>query len=531
MKKLLALALLICMLIPTLASCGWKYEGTLAVTFDGDDTLFTTDMTEKDLREHISVRYYPSWSKKNIEVGITPASEPKGREMSRYKLSCDIQEGECELIVEYRKKTWSTKVFFFDKSKFVTEGDFLFYSYQSKDYLVKYNGSASELTLPDRGGYAIFDKAFKCNTTLTRLDLGDSVTGIGVGAFYGCTSLSEVYFGSALEVVCNDAFTGCTSLSKVDAPSVKDWCDIKFAINGLFVDPSNLEMVYFVTDVSPLYTVTPEFYNLTVSNVKNGAYYTVDSSGSEQFCYYLSVSNPLTLTGALFVDGEHITELVIPEDVTKINYLAFSGADITSVRLHDGITSIGSVAFIGCEKLEKVSIGGVSRDIANCNFKNAFPEQAMNKYEGAFYLGNEENPYMILVSKGECVESINIHEDTLAIAAEAFKRVYQPVYINGEVTNAEPSPAFGAITVPDSVRFIGRSAFTGDFSSHSTIHIGSGVEYIGERAFASGIMMDLTFANTEGWYYLEGEERISVNTIEIWQITVSKEVYWAPAAE
>ena len=60
-------------------------------------------------------------------------------------------------------------------------------------------------------------------------------------------------------------------------------------------------------------------------------------------------SNPLTnIYTHLFVNGEEITHLVIPENVTEIKKLAFMGSQFTSVTIPEGVTRIGEQAFFDC---------------------------------------------------------------------------------------------------------------------------------------------------------------------------------------
>ncbi len=68
-------------------------------------------------------------------------------------------------------------------------------------------------------------------------------------------------------------------------------------------------------------------------------------------------SNPLNNSENLYLDGELVTDLVIPEDITEIPSSFFSGCDsIETVTFHDGITSIGDSAFAGCSALTSVTV-------------------------------------------------------------------------------------------------------------------------------------------------------------------------------
>ncbi|MDR1592371.1 MAG: leucine-rich repeat domain-containing protein [Prevotellaceae bacterium] len=60
-----------------------------------------------------------------------------------------------------------------------------------------------------------YDSPFESKTTLTSLTIGNSVTSIGDGAFYGCSGLTSVTIGNSVETIGNFAFSGCRGLTSV----------------------------------------------------------------------------------------------------------------------------------------------------------------------------------------------------------------------------------------------------------------------------------------------------------------------------
>ena len=88
-------------------------------------------------------------------------------------------------------------------------------------------------------------------------------------------------------------------------------------------------------------------------------------------------------------------------------------------------------------------------------------------YDNGYYLGNESNPYLVLVkAKGEWISSCEIHENTRFICYSAF-------YNCSSLTSVE---------IPDSVTSIGSYAFSG-CSSLTSVTIGDSVTSIGYGAF------------------------------------------------
>ena len=129
---------------------------------------------------------------------------------------------------------------------------------------------------------------------------GEAVTEIGAFAFFYGTSLTSVTISDSVISIGNDAFYDCYSLTGVNyLGSAEDWCNIEF-----------------------------------------GNYY----------------SNPFYYVKNLYINGELVTELVIPDTVTEIKNYAFYGFDsLTSVTIGNNVTSIGDEAFCNCTSLTSVT--------------------------------------------------------------------------------------------------------------------------------------------------------------------------------
>ncbi len=100
----------------------------------------------------------------------------------------------------------------------------------------------------------------------------------------------------------------------------------------------------------------------------------------------------------------------------------FSGNDLIILSGYNNkpVVSIGNWAFDGCDKLE------------------------YTEYENGYYLGNENNPHLVLIeAKDRSITSCTINENTKIIADYAFSRCN----------------SLTSITIPDSVTSIGSEAF------------------------------------------------------------------------
>ena len=95
--------------------------------------------------------------------------------------------------------------------------------------VTKYTGTDPNVVIPKTVDYnsttytvtVIYREAFQDATTITNVQIPNSVTGIGPYAFSGCTSLKSVAFGepAKLESIGTKAFNGCSSLSTIKIPT------------------------------------------------------------------------------------------------------------------------------------------------------------------------------------------------------------------------------------------------------------------------------------------------------------------------
>lgn len=143
------------------------------------------------------------------------------------------------------------------------------------------------------------------------------VTAIGSYAFYDCTEMTSVTIPASVTQMGSYAFFHCDSLQRVNITDVNAWMQVQFA--DVYANPLH----YLSEEASPR---------------------------------------------ELYVNGQVLTELVIPEGTTKIGPAAFRGCSIQSLVLPNSLTCIDEMAFSHCEQLTRVDIPDSVTEIRHSAF-------------------------------------------------------------------------------------------------------------------------------------------------------------------
>ena len=184
---------------------------------------------------------------------------------------------------------------------------------------------------------SIGKSAFYGCTGLTSVTIGNSVTSIGYYVFYGCSGLTSVTIPNSVTTIGHDAFLGCSGLTSVTIPNSVT------SIGGkAFLECTGLTSVH-ITDLAAWCKIA-----------FNGSY-----------------SNPLYYAHHLYLNGEEIKDLVIPNSVTSVRDEAFASCTgLTSVTIPNSVTSIGDYAFDSCTGLTSVTIPNSVTSIGVAAFRS-----------------------------------------------------------------------------------------------------------------------------------------------------------------
>jgi len=171
-----------------------------------------------------------------------------------------------------------------------------------------YNGRpVTEIGIIPSGSYSFSsnDGAFN-STSITSVSIPDSVTTIGLYAFYYCTSLTSITIGSGVTTISDSAFMYCANLT-----------------------------------------------NITV-NASNSNY-----TGESGILYDKTKTTLIAYPSAS-------SSITIPAGVTSIGSNAFYGCtNLTSVNITAIVTSIDSQAFYGCSSLTSITVNESNTNYAS----------------------------------------------------------------------------------------------------------------------------------------------------------------------
>ena len=374
----------------------------------------------------------------------------------------------------------------------------------------------------------ISHSAFRDCDGITSIEVGGSISVIGVFAFYGCSGIDSVFLiGQNISFVGNNAFAGCgnikyffyniphctwgvySSTPTYDGPffnsgatnvefvvgdsvnhlpfrRASDLPSIRSLYIGNNVDsiPSimvggSLRTIYIGRSVT--YLPNNFTYSLYIKNI----YYNAKNCSQASFS---SINNNLHKT------------IIIGDDVEAIPPNAFRGlSNIDSIYIGCKVLSIGDNAFQGCTGvgLKTISISNSVSHVGTNAFYGCTDMDSLNIGSGVQYIGDSafygcENVKYIFYNAQNCTSALfdlshtspfantNTNQLTTLIIGDSVKAISAFTFRNRISINN--------ITLPHGLTSIGNGAFLG-CNSIQMLVIPNSVSFIGNGAFAgcSGI--------------------------------------------
>ena len=255
-------------------------------------------------------------------------------------------------------------------------------------------------------------EAFKSCSSLTSVTIGNSVTTIGEDAFYNCSSLTSISIPKSVTSIKGETFGRCSSLKRVDIADLETWCRIDFD--------------------------------------------------------YLSASNPLSYAGNLYLNGELVEDLVIPESITEVGWAVFYGAKcLKSVTFHNRVTSIEGWAFRNCSSLESITI---PESVTSIGFDIFSGCDALKAFYGKF--ASADNRCLIMDGVLKAFAPAGLTEYTIL---DRVTEIGRQAFIGCR--------SLTSVTIPDSVTSIGNQAFNSNYSLKEVYCMPTTPPSLGSSAF------------------------------------------------
>lgn len=439
-----------------------------------------------------------------------------------------------------------------DDAEFLgTSGDYEYSLVSGGVEITKFNGKGPSVTIPQsingRNVVSIGESAFRDNTTITSVEIPDTVLKIGDFAFEDCKYLSKVKLPSSLTTVGYYAFAYCSGITSITLPdTIKNLGHCTFTnctrLTKINIPRCTKELgTYLFANCTSLPTVTIPNWVTTiggsafensgirsitipesVTSISNGVFSGCDkltsikvASGNTKYDSRNDCNAIIESKGASLIAGCKNT--IIPDNVKSISFSAFNNCTgLTTIVIPGSVSSIGMEAFSGCSNLQSVSIPASVTTIGDMAFDQCTSLKSIKIPGKVTLLGNRT--FMRCYS----LTSVSLPASLVTIEDDVFQGCSEltSITIPGSVETIGRS-AFGLCTslyevrLPKSLKSIDENAFDGCFSLQDVYYDGTKREF--QAISIQGYNDDLLNANIH--YSDEAPVEPDRNRVEIYSVT------------
>ena len=386
-----------------------------------------------------------------------------------------------------KEEVWSTEVTDDDLRNAVEDEFGVKYSKDWKRLLKAPESLSGKYTIR-KGVNVIGNSAFWLCSSLTNINIPNSVTNIGYEAFCLCRSLTNINIPNGVTNIGYNAFSDCRSLTNINIPN-----SVTNIGNGAFSKCellTNINIPNSVTNIGD--SAFEGCHSLTSINIPNGVKNI--RNGTFGGCSFTNINVPNSVTNIgdrAFASCSSLASINIPNSVTNIGDRAFSLCkSLTDINIPNSVTNIGDEAFSWCESLTSINIPNGVTNIGNGTFEGCWSLTSINIPNSVTNIGN--NAFSCCYK----LTSIKIPSSVVNINGNPFCRwngdLYNEskafIYEHQVLFNKDKTTLIAYISkeknyiIPNSVTNIGDGAFW-DCESLTSINIPDGVTNIGNGAF------------------------------------------------
>lgn len=398
--------------------------------------------------------------------------------------------------------------------------DGIYYDFSDGEAIVTYQSPERQYNTNAYSGDVVIPETVTYNSVVY------TVTSINNNAFYYCVNLTSVSIPSTVTSIGDYVFCGCRNLSSIDIPSSvvsvgsrimgeTEWYNnqpdglvyighIVYGYKGTMPDNTSLEFRDGTTCIAAnafdwSETLTEITIPASVKNIGRSAFNMCKNLNSvyiSDLAAWVSISfgsNPLSFAKHLYLNGEEVTEWVIPETITSIApYAFYQFSGLESLTIPNTLTDIGTYAFTGCKGLKYLSI--------NCE-----------KIDDWF---RELN-----------IETLIIGDDVTEIGKYAFWNCgsLSQLSIGKSVTTIDMYAFDGCgmkqLIIPNNVLTLGKSTF-GNCENLERVIVGNGVTKLPDYVFSNTRIKSLTIGT--------GVKEVSPHTVGIYSNILKSDSYQYP---